>query len=280
MSGQEKLEKIIGKINRLPSLPDNIQKINQMIDSHHSTMDAIGRAIADDQTLSAQVLKLVNSGFYGLSSTVSSVTQAVVFLGLNVVRSLISTAWASSMIAKSFPGLYEHSLACSRTCYLLSKKLGIDEPEEVSTIGLLHDIGKVVLAEYLPEEFTAIQSLLKNKRIRFCDAERTVMGVAHSDVGRLLLQKWNLPQAAIDPIAEHHGFQPSSPHARQTAVLILADVIVRAEGFGWGGDNVMPELSSEVTGTLKLQPKDLRPLMDEIVDKMHDIQRYNGGNKA
>jgi putative nucleotidyltransferase with HDIG domain len=279
MTDDIKLEKIIGKISRLPSLPDNIQKINRMIDSHNSTMDAIGRAIAGDQTLSAQVLKLVNSGFYGFANTVSSITQAVVLLGLNVVRSLISTAWASSMIAKSFPGLYEHSLACSRTCFLLSKKLGIDEPEEVSTIGLLHDIGKVVLAEYLPEEFASVQSMVKDQRMRFCDAERTVMGVAHSDIGKLLLEKWNLPPTAISPIADHHGFQISSEYAKRTAIIILADVMVRAEGFGWGGDNVMPELSNEVTNILQLQPKDLRPLMDEAVDQIHDIPRYNGDRK-
>jgi len=276
MTEDKRLEKIIGKISRLPTLPDNIQKINRMIDSHNSTMEAIGHAIASDQTLSAQVLKLVNSGFYGLSNTVSSVTQAVVLLGLNVVRSLISTAWASGMIVKSFPGLYEHSLACSRTCYLLSKNLRIEEPEEIGTIGLLHDIGKVVLAEYLPDEFAKIQAMVKDKRMRFCDAERAVMGLAHNDIGKWLLQKWHLPQAAIDPIAEHHCFKASSGHARRTAVLILSDVMVRAEGFGWGGDNVMPELSHEVTDILALQPKDLRRLMDELVDQMHDISRYTG----
>lgn len=276
MTDERKLEKVIGGITRLPSLPDNIQNINRMIDSHSSTLETIGRAIAADQTLSAQVLRLVNSGFYGLSKTVSSVHQSVVLLGLNVIRSLISTAWASSMIAKSFPGLYDHSQACSKTCYIVSKKLRIDVPEEISTLGLLHDIGKVVLAEHLPEEFAKVRTALQAPGVRFCDAERAVLGFAHSDIARWLLQKWNLPPTVIGPIADHHHFNPSAAHANRTALLILSDVIVRAEGFGWGGDNLMPELPPGVTDLLKLHPGDLRGLMDEIVDQVHDIPRYQG----
>lgn len=276
MTDEKKLEKIIGGITRLPSLPNNIQNINRMIDSHNSTLEAIGRAIAADQTLSAQVLRLVNSGFYGLSKSVSSVHQAVILLGLNVIRSLISTAWASNMIAKSFPGLHDHCKACSKACYILSKRLLIDVPEEISTLGLLHDIGKVVLAEHLPDEFAKVQTAMNAPGVRFCEAERAMLGFDHSDIARWLLKKWNLPSTVIGPIADHHHFRPSATHAHRTAILILADVAVHAEGFGWSGDNLMPDLAPGVTDLLKLQPGDLRGLMDEIVDQLHDIPRYQG----
>jgi len=276
MADEKKIEDVLGRISRLPSLPDNIQKINHMIDNRNSPLENIGRAIADDQTLSAQVLKLINSGFYGLSNKVSSISHAVILLGLNVIRSLISTAWASSLIAKSFPGLYDHSMACSRTCFLLSRNLKIDVPEEVSTIGLLHDIGKVVLAEYLPDEFSKVRSLLKTNPTRFYNAEKNVMGFSHDDIAKWLLKKWNLPKNVIDPIADHHKSRLSSEYVPRTSILILANVIVHAEGFGWGGDNIMPELPSDVTDALKLQPNDLRVLMDEVVDQMQDIPRCDG----
>ncbi len=274
MDTSEDLQKIVGHIRQLPTLPANIDRLNQMMDQRHATMEAIGKEIAKDQSLSAQVLKLINSSFYGFTGRISSISHATVLLGLNTIRNLLSTAWASNLIESSFPGLYEHSLACSRTCYLLSRNLSVGDPNIMSSIGLLHDIGKMILAEHLHEQFELVITATEEKQQLFCNAEKQVMCVTHADIGPWLLKKWNLPESSIEPIKMHHNFNKNLEFASETAVLILADAIVRAEGFGWPGDNQMPFLPQETVNMLGLIPQDLERLMDETADQMYDIPRY------
>jgi putative nucleotidyltransferase with HDIG domain len=270
------LENVVGKITRIPALPANIQKINRMIDSKSVTAQAIGLEIAKDMALSGAVLKLVNSGFYGVSNKVSSISHAVVLLGFNVLRSLVSTAWASSTLSDSFPGLYEHSLACSRACFVLGRNLRSDEPEELSAVGLLHDIGKVILAKYLPDEYSEVTDKVENKGLIFSNAEMMVMGVTHAEIGAWLLKKWNLPTTTIAAIRNHHSFKSSPGTSKASAIVVLADLIVKAEGFGWSGDDLMPEVREEVFNALQLEVGDLRSLMDEVVDHLRDVPRCEG----
>ena len=274
MNTLHKVKELVDRISRLPTLPANIERLNNMMDHEHVTMDAIGEEIARDQSLSAQVLKLINSSFYGFSGRISSVSHAVILLGVNAVRNVISTAWASTIIADSFPGLYEHSLACSRTCFIVSTNLTVADPTTMSSIGLLHDIGKMVLAEYLADEFNAVKSQVETTDSRFCDAEKETIGVTHADIGDWLLKKWNLPESSRIPIGLHHDFDASSEYASSAAVLILADAIVRAEGFGWPGDNRMPALNHDAMQILDLKPGDLKALMDECADQSRDIPKY------
>lgn len=272
----EQLNSIVGRIKKLPVLPAEIERINRMIDDAHYTVEEVGREIAKEQSLSAQVLQLVNSSFYGFSNRVSSIPHAAVLLGLRVLRNMVSGAWVSGLIQKSLPGLYDHSLACARTCFVVSRTLGGEEPEEMSTIGLLHDIGKVVLAQYLPDNYASVDKLMKEKGVRFVEAEREVLRATHADLGQWLLKKWNLPAATVDPIGQHHDFQASSPRAKQAAILIIADTIVRAEGIGWSGDGRLPAWNPKVMESLKLAPGDIRGLMDEVYQQIRDLPRHGG----
>lgn len=271
-----RVDAVIARIKRLPPLPDSIRRINRMIDDEQATLDAVAREIAKDLSISAQVLQLVNSSFYGFSGTVSSITHAVVMLGLNVVRSLVSTSWLSGMMERSSSGFYHHSLATARTCFILSRSLGMDEPEEMGAIGLLHDIGKVVVAEFLPEDFAAIKRIVAEKQLRFCEAEVEVLGVDHAELGARLLQKWNLSEETFLPIQYHHSAGAPDTFRMRTAILVLADCMTRAEGFGYAGDNRMPVLHDEVAETLDLAVEDLEALSGEMYDQMRDIPRYKG----
>jgi putative nucleotidyltransferase with HDIG domain len=267
------LKTLVSGITRLPSLPANIQKINRMIDAQSVTAQAIGKEIAEDMALAGSVLKLVNSGFYGVSNKVSSISHAVVMLGVNVLGGLVNTAWASSTIADSFAGLYDHSLACSKVCYSLARNLGCDDQESLTSAGLLHDIGKVVLTKHLPSEYEEVSRLVKEEDLRFHEAETRALGVTHADIGVWLLKKWNIPEATIAPIRSHHKFDPSSNAAKNSGILILADIIVKAEAIGWSGDDLLPEIDERVMQTLSLDPTDLRFLMDDAFDEIRDMPR-------
>lgn len=278
MSSSASLENLVKGIRKIPVLPVNIRKINDLIDQQQMPLTDIGREISMDQSLSAQVLKLINSSFYGMSQPVSSIPHAVVLLGVKTVRVLVSSSFASSLIEKSIPGLYAHSLACARACSMLAKHLGLEDPDQYSTIGLLHDIGKVILAENLPDQFHQISEVLKAGDVSFAEAERIVFGVTHGDLGAWLLSKWNLPEAAIRAIACQHEVHVPDDYPLQASVLKLADLMVRAGCFGWPGDWVLPAVEPEVPQSLGLAPDDIKDLMHTILVRLDDIPRYVRGH--
>lgn len=273
---QTRLQELINRLDSLPPLPESIQKINRMIDEKQTTLNTVGNEISKDPALSAQVLHLVNSSFYGFSGNVSSIKHAVVLLGLNAIRSLMSSSWIIGLSQDFSKGLHHHSMASARACFVLSRSLGIGEPEEMVSMGLLHDIGKVIMAQYLPEEFEKARSLALKNQICIHEAEQELIGASHASLGASLLRNWNLPDSTVIPIEYHHHKELPKEYADESALLILANLMVRAEGFGYVADNSMPEFRDEIAAQLNLNIGDLQMLSDEVCDHMQSIPRYTG----
>lgn len=263
--GRLEIERVISRVFRLQALPMSVQRVTQVLNSNTATAEDAGREIARDVSLSAQVLKLVNSGFYGFTTPVTSLSHATVLLGFNVMRTLVMAASAGNIMSGSIGGLWQHSLACARVCALLTRRLGGDEPEELSAIGLLHDIGKVVYAEYFKPEFSAMQEIVQKEDILLAEAEVRVTGMDHAMVAELLLRRWKLPEATVMPIARHHSFNPDDQYASRTAIVHLADILTRAGGFGSGGDRRIPAVQSAAMRQLDVSPADLASLAEEMM---------------
>jgi len=213
----------------------------------------------------------VNSGFYGFSQPISTIQHAMVLLGFEVVKTLVLSTTVLDMMSRSMAGLWQHSLACARTCGIIARHLDLDDPEETSVIGLLHDLGKVVLEEHLAEEFGEITRIIKEENALFYVAEERVLGVTHANVGGWLLEKWMLPSKLVEPIMYHHNFHPVRTHAGRTAVVHIADILVRAEGYGSGGDSRIPVISTDAMKTLDLTMEDIREVMDTMLDEIRDV---------
>ena len=244
-----------------------------MLENPNTTAADVGKEIAKDQVLSAKVLKLVNSGFYGFSQPITTIPHAMVLLGFNVVKTLVLTTSVLDMMSHSMVGLWEHSLACARTCGIITKHLDLPEPEEISVSGLLHDLGKVVMQENLKTEFQAVADMVRERDMLLYEAELEVFGITHAHVGGWLLDKWQLPSQIVEPIAHHHEFHPARANADRTAVIHLADILVRAEGFGSGGDHRVPVISPEALDLLQLRVEDFQPIMDAMNDQFSDLLR-------
>jgi len=273
---RREVELILGRIKRLPSLPANVSRILKLLSTPNVSADEIGREIAKDQALSAEVLRLVNSGFYGVSRNITSIQQATVLLGFNVMKSLILSTSAGRLLTTAFPGLYEHSLACSKVCSLLAKSLRVGEPEEAGATGLLHDIGKMVFSEHLKDDFVRIKELVNGEEFLFKDAAEAVTGVTHIDISGYLLQKWNLPENIVAPTRAFYDIRDDDPFLEMSAILHLANIIVRAEGYGYPGDFRIPKLDHRVLSILDIGIDDLHSLMDEVIDELFELPR-NGG---
>jgi putative nucleotidyltransferase with HDIG domain len=255
---------LINRIFKLQALPQNVASITQLLNNEHTMAEDIAKEIEKDPPFSAQILKLVNSGFYGISQPITSISHATVIVGFRVMKTLIMSSSLANMITKSFDGLWQHSITCARTCSMLSRILGVEDPEELSSIGLLHDIGKVVIAQYMKEEFEAIMDLTQKQDLLIVEAEERIIHITHADIAKLLLSRWNIPASTVEPIANHHNFNPNSDYAVRTAIVHLADILVRSAGFGSGGDTQIPELNPDVLKILQIKKEELPGIINEM----------------
>ncbi len=270
---KDQLRLQIEKISNLPTLPGIVTRISAMVDSPNTTGRQLGAEIAKDQVISAKVLKLVNSGFYGFSQPISTIQHAVTLLGFDTVKSLVLSSTVLDMMKDALPGLWEHSIACARTSSFLAAHLEIDNPEEISTAGLLHDLGKVILRQTMEREFKQIVQIAERRDVLFFVAEKKILGVNHGEIGGWLLQKWALPPKLVEPIVDHHDFRPNRDHAENTAIVHLADILSHAESFGNGLDRRMPPLAPDALEILKINIDDLRDVMEQMNEELRDIPR-------
>ena len=270
---KDQLRLQVEKVSNLPTLPGIVTRIAEMVDSPETTGRQLGREIAKDQVISAKVLKLVNSGFYGFSEPISTIQHAVTLLGFNTVKSLVLSSTVLDLMKDSLPGLWEHSLACARTCSIIAGHIELDEQEEISTAGLLHDLGKVILRQTMEREFRRIATYVDRADMLFYQAEEKVLGVNHGEMGGWLLEKWALPPKLVEPIIDHHDFRPNRDYAENTAILHLADILCRAQAFGSGGDRKIPRLAPNVLETLKLTIDDVCEIMERMQEELRDIPR-------
>ncbi len=261
----------VSRVLQIQALPDSVARIIKLLNNMNARSEDISREISRDPAFSAQVLKLVNSGFYGLSQSVTSIAHATVLLGFNVMKTIVMSASVFGMMAEAMTLFWKHSIACSRTCTLLARRLGMPEPEEFSTIGLLHDIGKIVMAQFLKDDFKTVMDTVRADGCLFIEAERRALGVTHVDVAQWLLENWKLPPETITPIIKHHDFDLENPFVVRVAVVHLADVLIRAEGFG-SGDVFVPPLNPAVMQVLKLEKDHLQGIMDEMRVELFDIE--------
>ncbi|MBE9547253.1 MAG: HDOD domain-containing protein [Proteobacteria bacterium] len=262
---KDKIRKKIEALINLPTLPGVVNNIIHTMGKDVTSAEDIGKMISVDQVLSAKVLRLVNSAFYGFPGRISSVTYAIVLLGFDVVKGMVLGASVFEiMMAQGMIDLWRHSLGCAMTAGIIARKIKQPEPEVVTCAGLLHDLGKVVLKVELPKISEKINKKVQKEKISVYQAEDEVLGFTHATIGLWLCERWNLSKDLSDPVSYHH--KPSlAKHAyRQTAIIHLADILVKAKGYGSGGDSLVPMIDKKAWKSLKIKPK----LLEEIINDM------------
>lgn len=271
MSRAEQLKAITKRIQSLPSLPQVVQKLTTMVESPDVTAKEMGRLISSDQVLSAKVLKLVNSPFYGFPGRISSISHAIILLGFNVIKGVVLSASVFDLMERSMVGLWEHSLGTAIVSGTISRTLKMSEPEEISTAALLHDIGKVLIRVSLSGDYDRIDSLVRGTGCSFREAELEVLGVDHAEIGSWLSEEWSLPERLSIPISFHHDPVSAVKLKERVAVVHIADSIVRAYGVGNAGDQWVSLVSPEAWEFIGMDTVDLVPLMRQIMTDLEEV---------
>ncbi|TBV81481.1 MAG: HDOD domain-containing protein [Desulfobulbaceae bacterium] len=269
------IREALREVKNLPTLPGIISKLTKMVDDPDITTDQMGKLISKDHILAAKLLKLANSAFYGFPQRISSLSSAIILLGFNVIKILIISASIFELMEDQDVELWEHSLGCAVVCSVLAKHLEISDPEEVSTAGLIHDLGKVAIKMELPKESETITALVGSRGISRFTAEHELLGLDHAEVGGWLAKSWNLPVKLVEPIAWHHNPAGASSEPMAAAIVHFADIIIRGLGYGHGRDIWVPTLQSKAWELLRLRPTDLDKILENVEEKLWDVKGFS-----
>lgn len=255
----EKLETIVADMTSLPSMPEQYQKIMEEMQSDEPSLHKVGGIIETDVAMSAKILQLVNSAFFGLARHLSSPAEAAMYLGVDVLKSLVLTAGVFSQ----FEGKNVDSAALQRIWTSsnemgpLAKEIATHESDQSVMAdyalmgGLMADVGKLVLATNFPEKFVEIEQSSAASDKRDFEIEQQVIGHSHCDVGAYLVGLWGLPNPVVECVAYHHLPMEcvASGFSALTAVHI-ADAIVSSHG-----DENLPQLDEQYIADLGLTEK-------------------------
>ncbi len=267
--GRRMLKRRVDALKSLPTFPESIVRINEVIVDGEAdeSFSKIAAVVETDPILVARILRLVNAAFYGVSGTVVTVYDALCMLGLDIIKGLILSTDAMEMLEREehMHGLWEHSFGAAVAATSLARVLDLPRVEELSAAALMHDIGKVVLASQLPGDYRQVVHFAARERVPILEAEDQLLGVGHDLIGQWLVTRWNLPPSLAEPIACHHAPGRAKRYREASAVVHVADLMVRGYGFGFAGDHVMPDLDAGAWRLLGLTAKKLRA----AVERMH-----------
>ena len=225
------LEELVGKGQQIPCLPEVYLRVRAQLEDAACDIEQIGETIQHDPAITSRILKLVNSGYYGLPGhQVSSVVQAVRLLGRERCQhTLIGSVMRGVFDSQDDPAFsmqvfWQHSIRTALIARQLAEYIDeIAEPETMFTAGMLHDIGKLLLIEHFPRQMLAVEEAMVRRRIDELTAELTQLGVTHTAVGEALMQHWGLPELLIDCVRYHHEPVHDGPNRHATHLIYLAN---------------------------------------------------------
>jgi len=227
----DKIRERVQTIIQLPALPTVALEVIQMVDNQRTSASSLGKMISSDQALTAKVLKIANSPFYGFPKKISTVDFAIIILGFDALKEIvISISLVSSLQKQSdllFDGkaFWDHAIVTGVIARRLARDLGYRVSGEVFVGGLLHDMGVSILHRYFPDEFKRVVEISRESELTFLEAEESVLQTTHAHVGGWLAERWNLPDHLAEAITQHHTPGEARKNKELVALVHCADVL-------------------------------------------------------
>lgn len=277
MRSADEIRHGVQRIKEISTLPQVMRRVMEIVVDERSSAQDLAREIAHDQALTAKVLKIVNSAFYGFYRRISSVNEAVVILGYNEVRSIAMTVsvfdlFGPSAGTKGFDRvrLWEHAIATGTMADIIRQQCCRFE-EAAFVAGLLHDLGKVVMDEFFEPEWREVLEQAQRQESPLVEVERQVLGITHADIGHLLSERWNLPQPISQAILYHHREPRLSKSTPLEGLTYLANTFVKERGIGFSGDGVVWPVGDEARQVVGLEDYHVPKINTVLMKRMSSI---------
>lgn len=278
------LDAVIQSVEQLPALPSTTVRIVGVATDPTASIDDILEVIQYDQNLTAQVLKLCNSAYFGLSRRIGSLKEALAYLGAMPLLQLIMGVHCNGILRQSQAGygllqgmLWRHSCAVALTAQAIGKRTGHTNPGILFTAGLLHDIGKVVLSTFLQDAYQQVLAMVETGLVPFHQAEKRVLGYTHAEIGELVCQQWKLPDMITCAVRYHHDpdmYNDTSIILRSCVEIThLADSIAMIMGMGLGEDGLLYCVDTRLVEKYHLDDRTVELISAEIVGEVERLEK-------
>ncbi|MFO7976481.1 MAG: HDOD domain-containing protein [Candidatus Hydrogenedentota bacterium] len=270
------------ELHDLPTLPQIVHKIVEAVDDERSSAADVTALLEKDHAISARVLRLANSAFYGLRDPVDSIRRAVVVLGFDAVSqlalatSVFKTFSNQRQFALDPEDFWMHAFGTAKAAQLICHNhVKVASPEGCFTAGLLHDVGKYLLALVLRDEYHTVVSEAAEKKAPLQEYEKERLGISHAEVGRWLAAKWRFPNLIIEVIGNmHRPVTSKKKYAKEIAVVQLADTLSSLAKFGTAGDWQVPRVDARLLTFLGMKQEDAESVMDELVQVRAETRKF------
>lgn len=271
------MKDVIRDVKSFPNMSGMAVKVLKLIDDPDTTISEVEELLRYDPGITANILKLTNSAYFGIPSKVGSVRQAVVLLGWKKLGKLVMTSCVNALLNKSVPGydlppgeLWRHSIAVSVAAELLAKELEITANDVVFTAALLHDLGKLILGSYVREDFQAIEGAA-GEGTPFQVAERQILGTDHAEVGSRLLESWSLPESLVRSVRWHHDPDASGESNAMIDLVHVANVLCLMIGIGVGREGLRYAPSPSATKRLGIKTRQLELVASQTLQWTNEL---------
>lgn len=262
------LKSLDSEIQQLPSLSVIVMEVLSLIEKGDVNLPVLMKKIAQDQALAARVLKVANSPFYGFSRNIASLKDAGIMLGIHTVQHIVTAAGiighfsAEENQCFDRAAFWQHSIGTGICAKMLANHCSLDQ-ETAFTAGLLHDIGKLVMAVHFSDDFQEILGYRNEHDCLLKDAEKAVLDFDHSVVGAKITEHWKLPPLIVSAIKFHH--RPGLESVPSFAMLVhIADIVCRGLEIGNGGDTLIPVMQNSVMKLIGLDWNIIQNSLSEI----------------
>jgi putative nucleotidyltransferase with HDIG domain len=255
---------VLEKVHSLPTLSATVARLSVLLRDDRSGAAEFELAIRPDPALTANLLKLANSAYFGLSRQVASVRQAIQVIGLVKVYGVAASAAIARLVPARLTGyeidasgFWKHSVAVAVLSEQLARELRLPVPDLTFTAGLLHDVGKLAVSTFLAADADDVMDAMEDESLSFVDAERRVLGTDHAEIGALVAERWNLPVAVGNAARwHHHPGLAGGGHDQTTADLAhLADGLAHSLGMGADAGGMARAIDQGATARLNVTHK-------------------------
>ncbi len=255
---QERVHRILSTVHNVPTMPQIILKVSSLIDDPKTNASILGKMISNDQGLVAKILTIANSPLHGIPRRVATIDFAIVVLGFNQVKNIVVAL--SMMETLKVVGdrkfdqakYWIHSILTAAAAKRIADDLGYQTSGEVFTAGLLHDLGIPIIYKFFNKEYKEIVNAVNSKDITYLEAEEQFLGITHQEVGRYLVDRWNLPLSIADVISYHHKPSLAENNRELTALVHLADHMTKQLMIGDFSWDSTSSIDPEVIEILRL----------------------------
>ena len=262
---KEAVNKALSSRKLHPSVPEIIVEIINLTRSPYTTIHDFVKVIEKDPELASRILQISNSGFYSFKRKINSISHPVTLMGWNTIKMISLGSTILKRMSECDKRLYSHSLRTAHIARFLAVEADFYKIEEIAIVGLLHDLGSIILEEYFHVLFLKTRQYALDHGVPTYIAERELLGIDHADVGGWTLEEWKLPENIIESVARHHSFEQDTYHARKTAVIHVADILAFAVDFGGPSWEKVSEMSPSAVTILGFSDIELKDMILSIM---------------